>query len=290
VNGFWILLVGSLLGCGPEATDPDLGADEEDSGGLADTTVVTENPYSPYSGTCPTFTEGENSNFVSADLERTFELRLPENLDDAPLVFGWHWLGGNANQVLAWLELEDMVDSGAIVVAPESTGLSSEWDIMSGQSSIDATLMDDVLFCLWEQYQFDTRRVYTTGMSAGGLMSTYLIAYRSEVLAAAAPFSGGVYANYYVTPDVPIPVMLIWGGPSDTYGSFSFDVANQDLSAGLQQDGHFVVECDHDGGHTLPWGAGDMAWQFFQAHSQGQDEAPWADGLPADLPTYCKIP
>ena len=83
-------------------------------------------------------------------------------------------------------------------------------------------------------------------------MTTFLIIARSEQLAAALPFSGGLYAHAYQSPTENIPVMMVWGGPSDTYGTFSFDVASQDFSNGLQADGHFVVECEHTSGHTVP--------------------------------------
>lgn len=293
--GTILFIIAGLTACGGadgDATNQTTTSETTTTGqtSVTTTTMPATNPYTPYEGDCPTFVEGENGGFISAGLDRSIEVRLPDNPVGAPVVFGWHWLGGNATETITWLGLNDMVDSGAIVIAPESSGLAYEWDYFSVSNSVDATMFDDLLWCLWEQYQVDDERIYATGMSAGGLMTTFLIAARSEQLAAAVPFSGGVYSHAYISPADQIPVMLIWGGASDTYGTFSFDIANQDLSEGLQDDGHFVVECDHGGGHTIPSGAGEMAWMFMTDHPKGVDPEPWKNAVPAGAPDYCIIP
>ena len=280
----------SLIACGSDDGNDTTSQTTTSSETGVTTTVPATNPYAPYDGSCPTFVEGENTAFQSAGLNRTVQIRLPVEPVGAPVVFGWHWLGGNANQTISTLGLDGMANEGAIVVAPESSGLQYEWDYMSVSDSVDATLFDDLLWCLWEQYQVDDQRIYATGMSAGGLMTTFLIIARSEQLAAALPFSGGLYAHAYQSPTENIPVMMVWGGPSDTYGTFSFDVASQDFSDGLQADGHFVVECEHTGGHTIPNGADDMAWLFFQDHPKSIDAEPWISALPSELPSYCALP
>jgi dienelactone hydrolase len=216
---------------------------------------------------------------------------LPDNPNGAPVVFAWHWLGGTADQILDWVGFEDLADEGAIVVAPESSGSPYEWrwDEPS-DSNADAQLFEDTLACLYEQWDIDLDRVHTTGMSAGGLWSTWLIMFRSEWLASGAPLSGGFYAQWYTSPEETIPVMLVWGGPTDTYNGYSFDVSSQDFSGQLRDDDHFVVECEHSGGHIIPTGAVDFVWRFFEDHPRGEDEEPWADGLPSALPSYCVIP
>jgi predicted esterase len=289
-----LLFCFSLVGCGASDSEETTNTTNTNTNTNTETGTTTSipatNPYTPYDGSCPTFVEGENTAFQSAGLNRTIQIRLPADPLGAPVVFGWHWLGGTATEIITWLGLNTMVDEGAIVIAPESSGLTYEWDYMSVSDSVDATLFDDLLWCLWEQYQVDDKRIYATGMSAGGLMTTFLIIARSEQLAAAVPFSGGLYAHAYQSPAESIPVMLVWGGPSDTYGSFSFDVASQDFSDGLQADGHFVVECEHTGGHTIPNGADDMAWLFFQDHPKSIDAEPWISALPSELPSYCALP
>ena len=96
--------------------------------------------------------------------------------------------------------------------------------------------------------------------------------------------------EYYLSPAEPIPVLLTWGGPTDTYGSFSFHDANEEFSTELRADGHFVTECEHTGGHTWPTGAAEYTWQFFADHPKGVESEPYADGLPASFPSFCEIP
>jgi len=143
---------------------------------------------------------------------------------------------------------------------------------------------------LWDSYRIDTDRVFAAGMSAGGLMTSYLTMHRSSVLAATVPFSGGVISAYYEAPEVDLPVMLVWGGVSDSYGGYDFHGATLSFSSALQSDGSFVVECEHDLGHLPPDGAADMAWAFFESHPMSIDAEPWADALPGTLPDYCRLP
>ena len=187
--------------------------------------------------------------------------------------------------------MESLTEEGAIVVAPQSTGLSTEWDYLSApEASIDVALFDDLTTCLWESHRVDADRIYSTGMSAGGLMTSYLTLHRADVLAASVPFSGGMTAEFYTTPASPIPVMVVWGGTSDSYAGFSFHDASQYFSQALQDDGHFVVECMHSSGHLPPSGSHELAWTFFASHARGDVDTPWSDTLPDTLPSYCVIP
>lgn len=233
---------------------------------------------------CEVLEDGRNTMAIDG-LSREVRVVMPDEPAGAPVVFAWHWLGGSASQTLDWMDMASLADHGAIVVAPESTGLDIEWDVLaSPQDSVDIALFDRVLACLDDADGVDTDRIYTTGMSAGGLMSSYLTMHRSDVLAASAPFSGGVEDAYYATPEVDIPVLLTWGGPSDQYGGYSFHEATEAFSANLQSDGHVVVECVHSGGHTPPAGAAEMAWSFFEAAPLD----PEFDGVPAGLPAWCE--
>ena len=94
----------------------------------------------------------------------------------------------------------------------------------------------------------------------------------------------------YAPPADAIPVMLVWGGESDTYSSFSFDEANDLFSELLRNDGHFVMECDHGQGHTWPNGIQAHTWSFFKAHPKGEGSSPYESGLPGSYPDYCSLP
>ncbi len=283
-----MLLLSLLIACDEDAASEDVPDATADSGEAGEA-VVAGPEYS--GGTCPVFTAGTNTDFVVGEDKRDFELLLPADPTGAPVVFVWHWLGGSASDAVRYMELDTLSDAGAIVIAPESAGSAFEWLFTaSPEGNADLQLFDDLLACIWQQHQVDLDRVYATGMSAGGLWTSYLTLYRSASLAATAPLSGGADASAYSTPDTPIPVMLTWGGENDTYGSYSFDDASQNLSASLQADGHFVIECVHSGGHTIPSGAIDYIWRFFEDHPAGIESPYLTTGLPDALPEWCSIP
>jgi predicted esterase len=286
-----------ILSCRPDDT-PSKGADtaQPSGGDTAEEGGERSLPFTEapsYSGgTCPTLVRGTNSGFLSGELDRRFIVELPEQPEGAGLLYAWHWLGGSASQIVSAMSLDELADEqGVIVIAPASSGSAYEWDFLgSPEGNIDLLFFDDLLACAHEQWGVDLDRVWSTGMSAGGLWTTYLSLFRAQHLAGSAPFSGGVNTAGYVSPADPIPMMLTWGGPRDTYSGFSFDEANMDFSAALLADGHFVVECVHDGGHTLPREAHDMIALFISAHSRAQTAEPWAPALPEGLPDWCSLP
>lgn len=278
--------------CSGESSDAgDSGATDSGQVGETGSPVVVDLPeYS--NGSCPNLVDGVNKGFLVGENKRKFRISLPENPEGAPVIFLWHWLGGSALQAMNYLNFEGVSGAeNAILVAPNTDGYTYEWRFdKPGADNPDLLFFDDMLRCLYEEYQVDLERIYATGMSAGGLWSSYLIVHRSERFAAIAPLSGGAMGPAYQSPTDPIPVLLFWGGESDTYGGFSFDTANQVFSGLLQDDGHFVAECDHGGGHTFPPEVFGAMWTFFDAHPKGVDPEPYAAGLPASFPDYCTVP
>jgi dienelactone hydrolase len=199
-------------------------------------------------------------------------------------------LGGSAAELLAYTTIDDLTDEGAIVIAPESRGRPNEWDTYDGADKPDFVLFDDLLTCAHEQFGVDLDRGFSTGMSAGGLFTVSLTHHRSERLAASAPLSGG--ATLWVwEPTEPVPMLLTWGGPSDYYGSYSFEQANFDLTEQLVENEQFVAHCIHGAGHIPPPGGTDYLWTFFEAHPRGVSPSPWANSLDGSgLPDWCSLP
>jgi poly(3-hydroxybutyrate) depolymerase len=265
-----------------DADDDDAGPDDDDAGG---------SPAPEYSrGDCPQLGDGNNS-FATGSTSYDVIVELPADPEGAPVLFVWHWLGGTASQILEWVGFSSLADEGAIVIAPESSGSAYEWSSFGpGAGNADLLLFEDLLACAADQWNVDMDRIYSTGMSAGGLWTSYMTMWESEWLAATAPLSGGVNSAVYRQPDEPIPVLLTWGGAGDVYGTFSFDVANREFSADLLADGHFVAHCIHNEGHNPPTGSAGMVWRFFQDHPKGVSPDPWADGVPSGMPSYCGLP
>lgn len=282
----------SVAGCSGSSSDGD-DAVLSDSGTIGETgspVVVDLPPYS--NGNCPTLVDGVNKGFLVGSDKRKFRVSLPENPEGAPVVFLWHWLGGTSRQAMDYLDFSGVEGAEeAILVAPSSDGYSLEWRFDKPDTgNPDLLFFDDMLRCLYDEFNVDLNRIYATGMSAGGLWSSYLIVNRADRLAAVSPLSGGAMEAAYRTPDDTIPVLLFWGGESDVYSGFSFETASQLFSEFLRGDGHFVVECDHGGGHTIPPNVFSAMWEFFEAHPKGLEPEPFLSGLPSSFPSYCVIP
>ncbi len=275
-----------LLALACVGTDPGDGTPHDS----VDSESLGPQPPTPaaYAGTCPAF--GDKTDFESAGYTRKVLVRLPADPVGAPVWFNWHWLGGSANQGLRYQELELATDAGFIVIAPDSRDDEPfEWPFVEGDDPTpDLQLFDDLLSCLHETYQVDLNRVHSTGMSAGGLWTTYLLMNRSTVLASAAPLSGGTQPfQPYTTPERDLPVLITWGGPSDLYNGLSFALASTDLSEALIEDGHSVAHCVHDDGHNLPPGGTEYTIRFFQDHPWGTETV----SLNGDAyPDFCGMP
>lgn len=287
---FFLPLAFLLVGC--DSADSGDTAGSSDTGSTTDTQQEQRDPPEYSLGECPELEEGTNS-FATGESTYDVEIVLPEEPAGAPVLFAWHWLGGTGSQILNYLELEALAEEqGVVVIAPDSDGASQyEWRFTSeAEGNPDLLLFEDLLSCTEATWDVDLDQVFASGMSAGGLWSSYLTIHEARWLAATAPLSGGGDAFTYSTPEDPIPVMLTWGGVTDTYGGYSFHDASLYLSEALRGDGHFVVECEHSDGHNLPpWGF-DYVWLFFEAHPKGVDPEPWTDGLPGDMPDGCRLP
>ena len=286
---------------GPPDAAGDTGSD--DAGPALVTQPAPPRPVS--AGTCPTLVPGTNR-ITAAGRERGFELYLPDEPAAAPVVFLWHGVGDTARNIAAFFGASGAARRyGAIIVAPndccadghqECCDQLTVWGFLPTaplRQEIDLTLFDDIYACVSEQFDVDPRRVYTSGFSAGGLWSTFLSLNRSEYLAAAAIFSGGVgtYVRYR-TAEHRLPLMLSWGGPNDTYmnGFVKFYEMMASLIAAVQADGHFVVACNHGLGHTVPSGAANWTYEFLLDHPWTNEPSPYADGtLPDAYPDYCEV-
>ncbi len=300
--GFW--------GCGGDERTRELGPSTPTDAGVVDTGTPDSGPSMvdagmtlppdagtarnapTYSGMCPTFTAGRNQGFQSGGIDREFLLELPPDPTGAPVVFAWHWLGGNAQQIMFGLGASSLAQTeGAIIIAPESYQSQFEWRFGQGpDNNPDLQLFEDLLACLSEQYDVDLGRIHSAGHSAGGLWTSYLTMHASQWLASTVAMSGGTDARTYVTPSHQIPVLIVWGGPSDSYGGFNFATASELFSQKLVEDGHFVAHCVHDGGHRPPPNPGTLMWDWFEAHPADLAVEPYLDGLPASYPAICSVP
>ncbi|MFT6399589.1 MAG: putative esterase [Bradymonadia bacterium] len=268
----------------------DVSTDTAEADAEPDIEEVQTPDLRSYTGeTCPVLGAGTND-IVSSGADRQVELYLPPDVENAPVVFFWYGAGGSG-QTYEWMQ--PFADAyGVVIVVPRAAAnMAFEWPIISTNNPANELVyFDDVIRCVSESLPVDTSRIYTSGFSAGALWSTVLVMHRSDVLASAVIFSGGTGAlvQAYETPDVQIPILGMYGGESDVFGGLvNFKDTMTDFMDGLVGDGHLIIACNHDLGHTIPNGGLDWGIEFLLAHQFGDTSSPFDAQLPSYLPGYC---
>jgi hypothetical protein len=302
-------------------SDPsaDSGSDGSDDGttgemipfepGLCADPVPMGSPVPPgppaYSGgACPMLQPGYNTGFTSGGLAREFALIVPNDVDDTgtyPLVFAWYHISGNAMDFVDQVSAQALADaSRSIIVIPQDSGMfEATWPdtpLDIAQSGVDLALFDDLHACISQQFPINTQCVSSLGVSAGGLWTSYLATVRGQHFAANLTISGGHPSEFigpwwpWMSPR-PYAGLVLWGGPSDVLG-VDFHAASLNLVGELSGSGHFVLRCEHMGGHGVPaLGDGDplrTALHFVRNHPFWLNGASPLDmGLPEFYPSYC---
>ena len=289
----WVLL--SLLAActGSPGGEDGLAGDSDSTGSTLEFTGAALEALTD--GECPKLKSGTRT-FSSNGKQRTVVLEVPKDVGPgAPVVFVWHGLGDSAESMHSWMDLEAFSkDNDAIVVVPDSQDRNFQtWNIFTGGD--DLAVYDDLRTCLAQELDVDLGRVSTTGFSFGALWTSYLTVHRSDTFAASMPMSGGVgpLLVQYSTPAYALPVLLMWGGASDTFGAgitaVDFEDATLEFSDELQDDGHLVVHCNHNGGHTVPFDLDTFAADWLLSHTYGQPSPFEGDDL-SGFPSYCSWP
>ncbi len=283
-----------LLACAAPEND-ELSSQELDTGEVIDEGPPPADLAEPSAGSCPSFDEPGQVTFTSAGMERKARIYYPEDRPaDMPVLFVWHPLGANARSMVSWLEIDSFAEEhGVIAVVPDADdSMPFEWGF-TGDASIDLALYDDLRTCLVEEFGADVRRVYSVGMSAGALWTTYLGIHRGDTLASIATWSGGTGDLVpYSTPAYAFPALLVFGGDDDTYNAGGYVVRFNELTLQfadeLAGDQHFVDLCEHDLGHYFPPDTDATITDFLMVQRYGQPSPISADNLP-DLSMDCQV-
>ena len=143
---------------------------------VADTGAETEGSLPPTFPLAPGVHDGA---LDSGGLERTFVIDIPSSYDgstDLPLLLVFHGGNGSGSQLQGGLGFGAAAESdGAIVVYPD--GIESNWADGRGTTDASQAGVDDVAFVsdlihhLAAHLSIDTRRVWATGISNGGIFS-----------------------------------------------------------------------------------------------------------------------
>jgi polyhydroxybutyrate depolymerase len=232
---------------------------------------------------------------------REYILALPDDYDPSlphRLIFGWHPLGGSAQQVAGggYYGLESQAEGTAIFVAPEGLpfqGNSLGWGNTNGQ---DLEFLEAMLARFRAELCIDEERIFSTGFSFGGMMSFAVGCAENGVMRAIAPQAGNIQVSGCEDGTRPVAVMG-FHGDDDTVVSIDGGRAGRDqfiernqcsdqtevvdpswcdgLGASNQPcecvsyqgcaDGYPVIWCEFNGPHTPAPNSGQTIWDFFSS-------------------------
>ncbi len=281
-------------------------------------------------GQCPTLEPGFNT-IESSGHERQFKLIVPEDWDGEtalPTIVMWHWLQGRADSFAERGQIQKAANQvGFMAIIPDARDdLPFQWPFTTTDDEErimeEVMFFDDMMACANEFAEVDRQCITSTGISAGALWTSQLVQHRSDVLANFVALSGGVGPSEDTDLDAldelpsgpesnfteaikpwegaehKIPGVVLWGGSEDTC-FINFEVTSQLLQIGLEDDGHFFLECIHNCAHTKPptnppEGEAPMAafWEFALDHPRWVMEgtSPYQyEGVRSDLPQWCGI-
>lgn len=162
--------------------------------------------------------------------DRTYLVHVPPGYEPAkpvPVVLILHGAGTNAAITIPFTGLNAKADeAGFIAVYPNGTGNDPFliWNSGGRRGKLAEGMPDDVKFIasvlddVQTVINVDSRRVYATGMSNGGMMCYRLASELSDRIAAIAPVAGTM-AIAEAKPKRPMPVMH-FHGHEDTFVPF----------------------------------------------------------------------
>jgi polyhydroxybutyrate depolymerase len=274
---------------------------------VANQSVVAQNE--------PQIQVGKNNRSIMSDNEtRHYLLYIPAKYDgktSLPLVFLFHGAGGAPESIMAVTDMGKLADEkNFIVVAPKGIyryygGIGWNSDL-NPRGVNDLEFVKDLIREISSKVAVDQKRIYATGYSRGGRMSSRLPCELSNIIAAIGTVGGlGCPANcasinsvpvitFHGTADMVIPlsnaedVVSCWvkkNGCNTTpmLRKISKDVTQISYS-GCKDNGDVVFFSINEGGHTWPGSPSDifekmgmgktnkdvnasnLIWSFFDAH------------------------
>lgn len=161
---------------------------------------------------------------------RSYLLYVPECYDGAeplPLVLGLHGGGGTAKKHLIMSQLDRSAHHHCFFAAyPNGTGAVRSFNGGNCCGYAVEHHVDDVGFVrqmvehVASSHALDRKRVYTSGLSNGAIMSHRLACEASDIIAAAAPIAGGLNVGgdfSACSPPRPVPIIMFHGTTDANY-------------------------------------------------------------------------
>lgn len=217
---------------------------------------------------------------TSGGVARDYALHVPDSYDPTlptMLVISFHGFSSDSTQQAAVSGMSAVSDErGFIAVYPN--GLNHAWNggtCCPGAATDDVQFVRDMVAQISESYCVDPRRIFTTGISNGGLMANRVACEAADLIASTAPVAAGLGVSCQpsgprahlafagtLDPFVPYAIQTLqsetWrslNGCSDAAGIVyqQGDATCEEWSA--CRDNATVRLCTIDGGgHTWPGG------------------------------------
>ncbi len=167
---------------------------------------------------------GQRRTLMHDGIRRSYEIRVPQGLDQGgkrvPLVLVLHGGGGNGDNAEKMTGFtEKATKENFIVVYPEGTGRFNKlltWNAghccgyAMEKKADDVGFINALLDELIKDYPVDSKRVYVTGLSNGGMMAHRLGIELSHRIAAIAPVIATLFGDE-TKPAHPVSALMING-------------------------------------------------------------------------------
>jgi polyhydroxybutyrate depolymerase len=165
---------------------------------------------------------GQPESFIetldAGGVQRSYRLYIPASYDAstaAPLVLNFHGFASNALEQERYSGFPSLADrEGFILATPEGTNDPQRWYIY-GQLEAgyvdDFAFVDQLIDTISASYCIDPARVFATGISNGGGMSSLLGCKLNDRIAAIAPVAGSPYSELSCRGAGPMPVVAFHG-------------------------------------------------------------------------------
>jgi polyhydroxybutyrate depolymerase len=179
----------------------------------AATSSVAARP-SPGCGAMASATGATTQQLTIAGAARSYRRYLPVGITATkplPVVINIHGLGSNVDQQAALSAFEPLADQKQfIVLTPQGLGAVPEWDIAEHDGNVDVQFIGSMLDAVEASVCVDEARVYSTGLSDGGIMSSLLACTMGDRIAAIGLVSG-IERPDGCNPGRAVPVIVFWG-------------------------------------------------------------------------------
>jgi polyhydroxybutyrate depolymerase len=243
---------------------------------------------------------------VSGGVERSYLLYVPESYrgDPVPLVLNFHGSGGVPDNQRVTSAFDALAEREGFAVAFPAGAFTNSLTARSWNANLEPGVDDvrfarDVIADAAAKISIDESRIYATGFSGGGRMSSRLACELADTLAAAAPVAGLQYptgctparavplmsfhgkadqVNHYELGDDARPywrmgvetAVAMWreaigctGDPGIAAVAPGVELRRWSACRSGAEIRFYVIE---DGGHVWPEDASELIWAFFEGH------------------------